>query len=179
MRKQFKKLKRTEKDWKQNIVILGIVFVVTIILFLFFPSKREVMIVTFEKFFIEMISILPAVLILMGLFTVFISKKMVMRYLGEAAGIKAIFLGILMGALPTGPLYIAFPIASVLLKKGVRVASVVSFLSAWACIKIPQEMVELQFLGFKFMALRLFLTIIFVIIMGIFIEWAVKLTNQK
>ena len=57
-----------------------------------------------------------------------------------------------------------------LIKKGASVSNIVIFLSAWACIKIPQELVELQFLGIKFMAARLILTIIFVAIMGIFIE---------
>jgi len=77
---------------------------------------------------------------------------------------------LLMGSLPTGPLYVAFPMASALLKKGAKVSNIIIFLSAWACIKIPQELVELQFLGAKFMASRLLLTVIFVIIMGLFVE---------
>jgi len=53
------------------------------------------------------------------------------------------------------------------------------FLSAWACIKIPQEMVELQFLGARFMLLRLILTIIFVIIMGLSIEKIIEWNDKK
>ncbi|MEA3499846.1 MAG: hypothetical protein U9R41_02330, partial [Candidatus Marinimicrobia bacterium] len=44
------------------------------------------------------------------------------------------------------------------------------FLSAWACIKLPQELIELQFLGIEFMLARLGMTIIFVTIMGIIID---------
>jgi len=39
-----------------------------------------------------MIMILPAVMVLMGLFSVFVPKEMVVKYLGKAAGIKAVFL---------------------------------------------------------------------------------------
>jgi uncharacterized membrane protein YraQ (UPF0718 family) len=60
--------------------------------------------------------------------------------------------------------------AAALLKKGARVSNVVVLLSAWACISIPQELVELQFLGARFMAVRLVLTIAAVAAMGLAIE---------
>ena len=126
-----------------------------------------------------MIWILPAVMVLMGLFAVWVSKETIVKYLGKTSGIRGIFLGIFLGALPTGPLYVAFPIAAGLIKKGARISNILIFLSAWACIKIPQEMVELQFLGAKFMALRLVLTIVFVIIMGVFIEQVIEWSDKK
>jgi len=73
---------------------------------------------------------------------------------------------------------VAFPVAAVLIKKGAKISNIIIFLSAWACIKIPQEMVELKFLGLKFMALRLILTIIFVVIMGLSIEKIIKWTDK-
>ena len=108
-----------------------------------------------------------------------VSKEIVIKHLGKASGIKGIFLAIILGALPTGPLYIAFPMASILLKKGARISNIVIFLSSWACIKMPQEMVELQFLGLRFMLLRLFLTIIFIIIMAIFIEKVIEWSENE
>ncbi|WP_456397602.1 permease [Desulfurobacterium sp.] len=165
-----------KRKLKQDIIALMITIIATIVLLCLFPSKRSVVLTTSWKFFIEMVSILPAVMILMGLFTVFVPNDLVVKHLGETAGLKAILSGILLGTLPTGPLYIAFPMASALLKKGARVSCIVAFLSAWACIKIPQEMVELQFLGFKFMIARLTLTLFFVIIMSLIIE---KFSNVK
>ena len=97
-----------------------------------------------------------------------------MKYIGEASGMKGILLSLTLGALPTGPLYIAFPMAAALIRKGAKISNIVIFLSAWACIKIPQEIVELQFLGLHFMLSRLILTIAFVIIMGLLIEMIMK-----
>ena len=158
----------------QDLIFLGFISIVAIVLLSIFPDRQEGVITTSWEFFVEMISILPAVMVLIGIFAVFVPKDLVVRYLGRDAGIKGIFLAIIMGALPTGPLYIAFPIASTLLKKGARISNVIVFLSAWSCIKIPQELVELEFLGFRFMLARLTLTVIFVIVMGMVIERIVE-----
>ncbi len=170
-----KQKKRLIRDW----IFLGVSIIVAGTLMLIFPDKREAITSASSQFFMEMIWILPAVMILMGLFAVWVPQETVVKYLGKSSGIKGIALALLFGALPTGPLYIAFPLASGLIKKGARVSNIVIFLSAWACIKIPQEMVELQFLGAKFMAVRLVLTIVFVIIMGISIEKITEWQNKK
>ena len=152
----------------------------TIVLLVIFPDRQTAVIKSSWQIFIEMIEILPAVMLLMGFFAVWVPNEMVIRLLGKTSGIKGIGLSLLLGALPTGPLYIAFPMVAALISKGARISNMIIFLSAWACIKIPQEMVELQFLGVKFMALRLGLTIFFVILMGIFIEKTAELkATQK
>ncbi|WP_054841647.1 permease [Thermococcus peptonophilus] len=158
----------------RDLIILGITLLVTAVLLVAFPDRRGPVIKTSWNFFLEMIQILPAVMVLLGLFAVFVPNEAVVRYLGKTSGIKGIFLAILLGTLPTGPLYVAFPIASALLKKGARISNIILFLSAWACIKIPQEMVELQFLGARFMLARLTLTVIFVVIMALAIEWIMR-----
>ena len=169
---------KQRKGMIRDIIILGIAIAIAIILISLFPDKREVITTSSWEFFIEMVWILPAVMVLMGLFAVWVSKETVVKYLGKTSGIKGIFLAIFFGALPTGPLYVAFPVAAVLIKKGAKISNIIIFLSAWACIKIPQEMVELKFLGLKFMALRLILTIIFVIIMGLSVEKIIKWTDK-
>ena len=173
--KQTKQKKKMMRDW----LFLGITIVAVILLLLIFPTKTDAVTSTVQQYFIEMMIILPAVMVIMGLFAVFISNETVVKHLGKTSGIKGIALSILIGTLPTGPLYVAFPMAATLLKKGASVSNIIVFLSAWACIKIPQEMVEFQFLGIEFMALRLILTIIFVIIMGISIEKIIIWSDKK
>ena len=161
------------RDW----ILLGLILIITVVLLSIFPERKETVISTSWDFFIEMIMILPAVMVILGLFAVWVPKDIVVRYLGKTSGIEGIFLAIILGALPTGPLYVAFPMAAALLKKGAKISNIIVFLSAWACIKIPQEMVELQFLGVQFMISRLILTIIFVIIIGLVIERIIKWNN--
>ena len=165
------------KELLRSYLLFTAVLVVVATLLLIFPGRRQTAVETSADYLLEMIMILPGVMVLMGLFAVFISKEQVVAWLGKSAGIRGLFIALVLGSLPTGPLYVAFPLAAMLLKKGARVSNIIVFLSAWACIKIPQELVELQFLGLKFMALRLGLTIVFVFIMGISMEKIVERTN--
>lgn len=158
----------------KDFVLLGIVLIFAALILRIFPDKIDAVKTESRKYFMEMMMILPAVMMITALFSLWVSRDTVEKYLGKASGIRGIFLAVFFGALPTGPLYVAFPVAATLLKKGARIANVIIFLSAWACIKIPQEMVELQFLGLKFMALRLILTILFALIMGLIIEYIIE-----
>lgn len=169
------KLKDTIKGYK----VFAIVLAVAIVLLVVFPDRRDITVTTTWSYFKEMIMILPAVMIIMGLFSVFVSKEQVVKYLGKTSGVKGILLAALFGALPTGPLYVAFPLAVALLKKGARVSNIIIFLSAWACIKIPQELVEIQFMGLRFTAARLVLTVPLVILMGLLIEKLVGSSSQQ
>lgn len=161
----------------RDTIFLTAVVAVTLILVSIFPEKQEDVAVNAWQYFLDMIFILPAVMVLMGLFTVWVSRDMVVKYLGKSSGVKGIALSILFGSLPTGPLYAAFPLASSLIDKGARISSIIIFLSAWACIKLPQELVELQFLGPEFMLTRLVLTVVFISLMGFLIERLIEWKN--
>jgi uncharacterized membrane protein YraQ (UPF0718 family) len=67
-------------------------------------------------------------MVIMGLFSLFVSKELVVKYLGKTSGIKGILLAIFFGALPNGPLYIAFPLAVALRSKGASISNIVIFL---------------------------------------------------
>ena len=171
--------KKARKEIIRGYVLFAATLIVAAIILWIFPNKVTAATTTTWNYSLEMIMILPAVMIIMGLFSVFVSKELVVKYLGKTSGIKGILLAVFFGALPTGPLYIAFPLAVALKSKGASISNIVIFLSAWACIKLPQELVELQFLGIEFMAARLVLTIIFVAIMGLFIERLIDWTDKK
>jgi len=171
--------KENKKRLMKSYGIVLIVILVFTAMLLCFPQSKDMIIGHSTTYFLEMLLILPAVMILMGLFSVWISKEIVIKYLGKHAGIKGALISVFLGSLPTGPLYIAFPIAASLIKKGASISNIVVFLSAWACLKLPQELVEIQFLGFKFMVLRWILTIILVIGMGILIEKMIDTKDTK
>lgn len=163
---------KAKKSSRKGFVFLAAVLAAGILLIILYPASRQRTLNASYTFFIEVILILPGVMILMGLFAVWIKNEVIVKYLGHASGVRGIGLAFILGMMPTGPLYIAFPMAALLIKKGARVANIVIFLSAWACIKLPQELVEMRFMGLKFMVLRLSLTIVMVLFMGLFIEKA-------
>ena len=134
---------------------IGTVVAVSILI----PGKRDAIVLGSLDFLKEVVLILPAICIMMGLFGVFVSRDLVMKTLGRSSGWKGMLIALGLGSLPTGPLYAAFPIAAALRGKGARVSNIFLLMTAWACIKLPQELLELRFLGPQFMLARLALTI--------------------
>ena len=168
-------MKKNKKNSKKGVLFLGLVIVITVLILALMPEKSSLILQTSFDYFLQMAMVFPAILILMGLFNVWVSKEFVMLHLGESSGVKGIAVAFFLGAIPTGPIFIAFPMAQALHKKGASYTNIVIFLSAWACIKIPQELLEMQFLGVKFMLVRLGMTIVFITIMGMIIDRLIRM----
>jgi len=107
----------------------------------------------------EMLIVIPPIFILVGLFDVWVPKEKVVRFMGKGAGFRGVLLSFLTGALAAGPLYGAFPVAAVFLKKNASLSNVFIFLGAWSTMKIPMFLFEGQSLGWKFALTRLCLNI--------------------
>jgi uncharacterized membrane protein YraQ (UPF0718 family) len=82
------------------------------------------------------------------------------KYMGEKSGIIGILLAFFIGSAAAGPLYAAFPVAGVLLKKGSKLSNVFIMIGAWSTTKIPMILFEASAMGLKFMLLRLGLDVI-------------------
>lgn len=163
-----------KKKMKNNIIKLVKVLIGVAVVFiafrLLFPERFNPAVDMSVLYAKEMISIFPAVLLMMGLADVWIPADMVKKYLGEEAGIKGKLLAIVFGTLPTGPMYVAFPLAAELLRKKASISNIIIFLGVWASLKIPQIGVEIQFLGIRFAVLRFIFTLISVVLIGLIIE---------
>lgn len=148
-------------------ILIGLVFIV---LAIFAPTTALQSTQVTWDYFKEMALIIPPVFLLMGLMEVWIPKDKIQKWLGSGSGIRGGLISLLLGTLPTGPLYVAFPMAATLLRKGASISNVVMFLGSWAALKIPQLMVEIKFLGIPFTGLRFGLTLVALVIMGLIIE---------
>lgn len=103
---------------------------------------------------VEMLTFIPAIFILLGLLDVWVGKETMMKYMGKGAGVRGSVLAFAMGALAAGPLYAAFPVACVLVKKGVSLFNVFLFVGAWSVAKVPLLLMEVASLGASYMVLR-------------------------
>lgn len=120
--------------------------------------------------FKSMFLILPPIFILLGLLDVWVKRDTMVKYLGEESGLKGTAIAFLMGSCAAGPLYGAFPMVTVLLKKGAKFSNVLIFLGAWSTTKIPMFIFEVSALGYKFAFLRLFLDLIGIYIIAEYME---------
>ena len=120
--------------------------------------------------FKSMLLIIPPVFILLGLLDVWVERETMIKYLGEDSGLKGIAIAFFMGSCAAGPLYGAFPMVAVLLKKGAKFSNVLIFLGAWSTTKIPMFIFETSALGYKFSFLRLFLDVIGIYVIAQYME---------
>ena len=104
---------------------------------------------------LEMLSFLPPIFVLLGLLDVWVDRETMMKYMGRGSGTRGMLLAFILGSAAAGPLYAAFPMAGVMMKKGASMLNVFIFIGAWSTTKIPLIMFETATLGFRFMALRL------------------------
>lgn len=103
----------------------------------------------------QMLLVVPPVFVLLGLLDVWIPRETMVKYMGENSGLKGMFLAFIIGSFAAGPLYGAFPIASVFMKKGVKFTNLMIFIGAWSTTKIPMLMFEMTYMGMKFALTRL------------------------
>lgn len=104
--------------------------------------------------FLQMLSFIPPVFLILGLLDTWVPREKVVSHLGPGTGLKGLVLAVLLGMANAGPLYAAFPIAAVMLKKGTSLFNVLVFIGAWATLKIPMFLFETQFLGGLFSVTR-------------------------
>lgn len=118
----------------------------------------------------EMLGLIPPVFVLMGLLDAWVPKETFIRYMGEASGLKGVLTALILGSAAAGPLYIAFPIAILLIKKKAKLAYVFFFLGVWSTTKIPLLLYEISYMGARFTAIQIAVCIPLFFLFSLIIE---------
>ena len=151
--------------------LLVMIFAVFIILSFVFDFKMGIGIFeNFYSFFLTMIKFIPAVFLLIGLFDVWVEKELIEKHLGEDSGIMAYLWAIILASTTVGGLYVAFPLAAAIHKKGATPRIIFTYLGAAAVCRIPMTLFEASYVGVKFTVLRWGISIPLIIISSILLE---------
>ena len=131
------------------------------------------------KSFKEMLLIMPPVFVFLGLIDAWVPRGVMVKYLGHGSGFKGILISLFLGSMTAGPLYGAFPVIAVLMKKGARIFNMIIILGAWSTTKIPMLLFEFFTLGPRFALTRLIIDIPGVVIIAFVISKLVKLKEEE
>ena len=118
----------------------------------------------FYSFSIEMVKILPCAFILIGLFEVWAKRETVEKHLGTESGFRGYLWTILLAGTTVGGLYVAFPIAYSLHSKGAKLSIIFTYIGASAICRVPMTIFEASFMGIKFTAVRLLVSLPLVVL---------------
>lgn len=127
----------------------------------------------FYEFFLEMITLIPCIFVLIGILDVWVPKEAIEKHIGEDSGLKGAFYVVLLAFFQGGPLYVAFPVAHLLWSKGSSLRNVFVYIGSFSALKVPMVMFEISFLGWKFSLVRALVSLpVFLIIAEIMTRFA-------
>jgi len=121
----------------------------------------------FVSFSIDMLKLLPCAFILIGLFEVWVKRETVERHFGEESGIRGHIWALLLGGTTVGGLYVAFPVASSLYRKGAKLSVILTYIGASGICRVPMATFEVSFMGIKFTMIRLLVSLPLLIVSSI------------
>jgi uncharacterized membrane protein YraQ (UPF0718 family) len=123
------------------------------------------------KLLVQMGPVLLPAFVLAGMMTALVSPETITQWLGREAGLRGLLVGTAAGALTPGGPFIAFPLLAVLLKGGASVGAVTAYLSAWALLGLHRVVAfEIPILGWRFVAIRLAVSLAAPPIIGFFAQ---------
>ncbi len=105
--------------------------------------------------------------IVAGMAQVLVPRELISQWIGAESGFRGILIGTFVGSLMPGGPYVNMPIAAGLLRAGASVGTMVAFLTGWSLFGISRLPIELGFLGWKFVLIRLACTFFFPPIAGL------------
>jgi len=149
---------------------LSLSVVITLFIYALNVSKGMIIAKTVYLTFFEVLDIIIAVSIFIGLFQVWVKPATIVKLLGKGSGLKGFILVCTFPILMGGSLFTVFPLLKTLKDKGARTGAIASFITAWGG-KAPLLPLETKFLGWPFALVRLGFVVIFAFIMGLLMDW--------
>jgi len=168
-----------KKNVKIKITYIAIYILFLVVSFILGYNPGKEIAFNFISFLIYMLKILPCAFILIGLFEVWVKREVIEEHLGEESGIRGYAWVILLAGTIAGGLLVAFPIAYSLYNKGAKLSIVFTYIGAAAICRIPMTLYEASFMGVKFTAIRLLVSLPLVIVTSILLENYLSKRNYK
>ena len=152
---------------------------VNLFLLFFYPDTgKNAFSLTFDNI-LEMLGVVPPIFVMLGLLDVWLKRETMIKYMGKDSKIVGVLLAFVMGTAAAGPLYAAFPVAALLLKKGAKLSNVLIFVGTWSTLKIPMLMFEVSSLGLEFTLVRMACSIVGVLLIAFVTEKLLSKEDQQ
>jgi len=170
-------MKMQNKHIKALAISIYFVFIFSSFVIGFKPGKQIGH--NFISFSIEMLKLLPCAFILIGLFEVWVKRESIEKHLGKDSGAIGYMWVILLAGTTVGGLYVAFPVAVSLFKKGAKLSVIFTYIGASAICRIPMTIFESSFMGIKFSLIRLSVSIPLVVLSSVWLGNYLEKENYR
>jgi len=147
--------------------LLVLITVVCLILSLVVDRRK-----TFEgvkrgfKMFLNLLPALLLVLILVSVFLYLVPQQTIVKLLGAKSGILGVAIAAVVGSISLIPAFISFPLARILLDKGVSYTVVAVFITTLIMVGVLTLPIEFKYFGKRAAIMRNLLSFIGALIIG-------------
>jgi len=121
------------------------------------------------KMFLNLLPALLTVLILVSVFLYLVPDKTIIKLLGAKSGVIGVAIAAAVGSIALIPAFIAFPLAKILLVKGVSYTVVAVFITTLIMVGVLTLPIEFKYFGKKAAIMRNVLSFFGAIIVGLLI----------
>ena len=121
------------------------------------------------KMFLNLLPALLTVLFLVSVFLYLIPEKAIMEYLGTGSGFPGVMTAALVGSISLIPGFVAFPMAGILVSRGVSYTVVAVFITSLMMVGIITLPLEIKYFGKRAAIMRNALSFFGAIIVGLMI----------
>lgn len=135
-------------------------------------KDRNKTILGIKKGLVMFLNILPTifnVLLLVSIFLFLIPNEIIIKWLGKDSGILGIGISAMLGSVALIPAFIAYPLASLLLKSGVSYQVTAIFITTLMMVGVLTLPIEVKCFGWRVSILRNLMSFIGAIIVGLII----------
>nr|WP_244152048.1 permease [Halanaerobium congolense] len=108
-------------------------------------------------------------IILVALSLYFVSDELILRFLGDGSGAIGVAIAGGLGSVAFMPGFVAFPLAGILLEKGVSYTVIAAFTTTLMMVGIVTYPVEKDFFGLKITVIRNIISLVMAVIVSIVI----------
>ena len=125
---------------------------------------------TVRGFLVSMLPMLLGVILLMGLFQVYVTEEM-LASLFSGAPFPDMLIGLGTGSVAMGQPVASYIIGGELLNSGISLYAVAAFIIAWVTIGVVQLPLEIEVFGLRFTVMRNLLNLLFALFVAAATAW--------
>jgi len=116
------------KEIKKPMIFLLITILLLIIVYFLNPDKGLLVLKASYSLLLKILPVMLIVILLMGLFNMFITPKKLAKHLGKEKPVKAWLISSIAGIISSGPIYLWYPLLAEAREKGASNSSITIFL---------------------------------------------------
>lgn len=124
----------------------------------------------YTTYFHFIVSVMPGVFLLIGLFNVWVKRETIEKQMGEKSGARGYLWALLLSGTAIGGLFAVLPVALTLFKKGAKLSVILTYLGTSCVCRVPMTLWEISMLGYQFTLIRYIVSIPLIILSSILIE---------